>query len=164
MTNRRLILILSSLILISLILLLLFFSISKKTETIPYNQLLSPTPITVSPTLFDSSSVQLKVINILPKEDMSVEFYIIQQIEINFNTPVDSQNFNFETSPSTKLRVATKPESPNTIVLTPDFVWQEGITTIKILPNTKANNATLLNETVEYRIKTKIPESGQVYE
>jgi len=151
-------------VVILLIVSALYFLLSgiQNTSRPSFNNIPTPTPFSNNPT--NQSSTLFKITSIIPQEDIKQQYYIIQQIEITFSKVVEPASFKYETSPNTLLRVATKPAEPNTLVLTPNFVWTEGITSLTILPSTKAQDGTNLNNTVQYQINTKAPESGQIYE
>lgn len=119
------------------------------------NLTLSPTPVFTNTTVRKDAQIQL--VEILPKEDTSVIYLPIQQLGLVFNTPVDAQDLRYNVSPAVEMRVKNEPRKDNIILLTPEIIWQKGITTVTVFPETIAKNGTVLGKKIEYRLNTDFP-------
>lgn len=114
---------------------------------------LSPSPtISAAPTIIE----KLRIINILPEEDTTTRRLPITQIEVAFNLPVETNNFFYEVKPLVEAYL--NQVNPNTILISPEVVWENGITTITILDKTFSKNGSFLDKPFTYRIYTDFPE------
>lgn len=156
-------LILAILVIGSMILISLFGPKTKKPE--------SPNPIiqasftpapqrstAPSPTSSPVNKEPLKLIKINPPEDTTQTYFPIKQIFFTFNQTVDYKTVVAESSPDAKVVASLDPDDPNTIVLSPERIWQPGITTITIKSATSLNGGTL-NEIITYKINTQFPDN-----
>lgn len=101
----------------------------------------------------------LTLISINPQEDLNQTYFPIKQIFFTFNEPMNPTAFQAKASPSAKILVNLKPGDPNTIVVSPQDVWQTGITTITIPAITVSANGSKLNQPIIYKFNTKFPDN-----
>lgn len=140
------------LIIFLVVLLISFFLISRQRDKdgdgIPKIPTLSP-----SPTL-----MPLELISILPTENLSRIYLPITQIEFTFTEPVEKDSFFYQVNPFVETYVRVKGDNDKTLILSPVTIWQEGVTTITILPETTSIFEKKLSSWLVYRINTAFPE------
>lgn len=122
----------------------------------------SPTrtqPIVNTPTPFYSSSKELRIISLLPQENVERIDPPIQPVEITFSKPISENGIKVTTQPETQLYVDNKSGQPSIIILSPNPIWSEGITTITILPETQSEDGTTLNRSYTLKIHSQLPKN-----
>ena len=150
-SNFKIMLVLGVVIFAALIAILIWQS-SKGRETI------ITTPVT-TPVAFSPTPVQsFRVVSTKPAQDLSKIFIPIQQIEIEFNLPIDPANLSYTVNPSTKTNIRFKEGSDKIMLLSPDLMWTKGLTTITILKGTGSADGIKLQEDYIYKINTDFPE------
>ncbi|KKR80370.1 MAG: hypothetical protein UU73_C0002G0108 [Candidatus Daviesbacteria bacterium GW2011_GWA1_41_61] len=117
-------------------------------------------PITPSPT--KAQLPKFNLLEIKPKEDTSQSYLPITQIEFSFNAKVNPQKFYYQVSPEVKTKVDIKPETDNILILSPEIIWQPGITTITVLPHTTSNDGKALGQSFTYQINTAFPKTPDI--
>lgn len=145
---------------LGVILLLALFIVSiwqtRNTKNLP-----SPTPepviistTTPSPTLASF----LQIISIKPAQNLDKVFAPIQQIEIEFNIPIDPASLNYKIDPPTQTNIKFKGSSDKIMVLSPDLMWTRGITTITILKGVATGNNIKMPSDYIYKLNTDFPQ------
>lgn len=101
----------------------------------------------------------LAIINILPPEDVTVTYLPIAQVEIWFNQPIKPEDLVYSINPPVNAKVRQKPDTNSVLILYTEDLWQKGITTITIQPETTAISGGKLTEPKVYKIKTDLPQN-----
>lgn len=110
----------------------------------------------ISPTVPISTPSDLNVLEIVPKEDISVLRDFSQPIEIAFNENTSPQNFFYKTAPATKL-IIKQGKDAKSIFIYPELKWEDGINQITILSGTRSLTGATLKNPIMYKIKTGLP-------
>lgn len=139
------------------ILLVSILTPQKKTE--PANPVIQANITPASSTIIPKKITALQFISVSPTEDTSQAYLPVKQIFFSFNEPMNPITFHIQTSPETQTIATLKPEDPNTVVISPQNVWPQGITTITVLPSTVSAANNKLNQPFVYKINTKFPEN-----
>ncbi|MFA5932646.1 MAG: hypothetical protein WCV81_00100 [Microgenomates group bacterium] len=92
-----------------------------------------------------------------PSEDTSIIYFPNQQIGFTFNKSVDADSVIYSVTPNAPVNIKLDINSNRTVVFTPKTTWQKGITTITILPQTKALDGQLLNQSFVYKLNSEFP-------
>ncbi len=115
----------------------------------------TPTPVYVVPTGLSKNKV-LAVTHTLPIDDTGITYQPIQPIEFSFNNSVDAAGIKYSVNP--KIDVVVKNGSyANKVLIYPAVKWNEGITTITILPGSSALDGTKLYIPFTYELNTAQP-------
>lgn len=140
--------------LLALTFIAVFFITANTTKETPAPTAPTPTLVPASPTTIKQN--QLEIMQTLPVEDLSTKFLPIQQVAFIFNEPVAAKDLMFAVSPFTEA-VARQGDNPNIVIVSSKIMWNEGVTTITILPNTKSVNGKSLNKNYAYTMVTEFP-------
>lgn len=108
-----------------------------------------------SPTLIPFNSSELFITSIEPL-DTSKTYLPGQPILISFTQEVQRKDLKFDIIPKTDVLVNFG-TIPNTLIVSPLTVWQNGTTQITILPQTVSTTSHFLKNTQTYILKTAIP-------
>lgn len=133
------------------VILLIFFIISLLN---PSKQTPNKTNIP-SPTLIPFNSSELFITSIEPL-DTSKTYLPGQPILISFTQEVQRNDLKLDVMPKTDVLINFGAE-PNTLIISPLTVWQNGITQITILPQTVSTASHFLKNAQTYILKTAIP-------
>ncbi|MBU1032004.1 Ig-like domain-containing protein [Patescibacteria group bacterium] len=139
---------------------MLLFSLFGPKKTPQPTQPVIQATITPSPPLLPITTTEtLTLISINPQQDLGQTYFPIKQIFFTFSEPMNPATFQVETSPDTKVVTTLKPGDSNTIVVSPQDIWPQGITTITVLPSTTSVAGNKLVQPVVYKINTKFPDN-----
>lgn len=125
------------------------------------NKITKPSPIPIYTPQPTSSTLppqpdNLYILKVSPEENIATKYLPITRIDFTFSSQIKPENFHYTVSPQVKTLV--KEDSNNTIILSPETSWKEGITTITILTSTKTSDGKFLQTPFIYKINTAIPE------
>lgn len=102
---------------------------------------------------------KINLINIIPPSNPSGNYLPIVQVEMTFNTKVNPRQLYYQVNPQVKTKVDPKPGSDNTLILSPEIIWQPGLTTITILPQTTSEDGRTLGQSFIYQLNTAFPKT-----
>ena len=109
-----------------------------------------------SPTISIPVSSSFSILEIVPREDISILRDVSQPIEVTFNENTSPQNFFYKTDPSTKL-IIKQGKDAKSIFIYPELKWEDGVNQITILPETHSATGIALKNSVIYKILTGLP-------
>lgn len=119
------------------------------------NEKITPKTAAPSPTLIQYNQSELFITSILPT-DTSKTYLPGQPILISFTQEVQRNDLKLDVMPKTDVLINFGAE-PNTLIISPLTVWQNGITQITILPQTVSTASHFLKNAQTYILKTAIP-------
>jgi hypothetical protein len=136
---------------------LIFFLVPKgpQPSIVPDGQV---NPTSVGRPSVSGAPLDVNIISIFPEENQNTEFLPIQQIEITFSNFIDASNLDIEVIPQASIKVGNSQSKQNTIIISPDPVWETGTTTIRVARTTLSGKQ-ILNTDLVYTIKTNYPKN-----
>lgn len=119
----------------------------------------SPSPRISEPRPPPFPSQALQIVNIEPKEDLSLGYNPVTEIKFTFSEDIDLDNFLLEVSPGTQIRI-TPDTTTHTYAISGKEGWPEGINTFTIKAGTKSlTGKTVLKDTFIYKINIQFPKN-----
>lgn len=141
--------------LIIILFVLLFFSETKNPQEKTF-----PTPTRYPLPTVSFQRQKLKIAATIPEQDPTKQYLPIRQVSFIFNAPIEASHFFYTINPVVETNVKNG-KNPNTIIISANDIWKEGITTITILPNTTSINGLRLGTPFIYKINTAFPKGGE---
>lgn len=160
--SRKILFLMIGILILIIILLILGRQIRKSPQHLPNAP--TPTPQTYQPQptthVSPTQIKELEVISVDPPQDTTKVQILIRRVDFTFNQPISPNQFRYKVDPPTETIVRTTEGVDRLIMISPKVHWSIGITTITILPTTKAISGALLKTPYVYKIKTDFPETA----
>lgn len=105
------------------------------------------------------SETKLELTGINPEENTDINYLPVKQVFFSFNKPMNPGTFSVKIAPEAEILLSLKQNDSNTIVVSPQKNWQEGITTITVLSETTSADGAKLEESFSYKINSSFPKN-----
>ncbi|MBI4092223.1 MAG: hypothetical protein HY427_03405 [Candidatus Levybacteria bacterium] len=124
---------------------------------------IKPAPeITITPFPTDEETRQpitpVHIESVFPEENLKESFFPIQQIELTLSKTIDPANVVVMSEPKVVIKIGFRPNNPTVLIISPDPVWESGITTIRVARLSNGGKI-LFEKDFVYKINTKFPEA-----
>lgn len=109
----------------------------------------------ISPTPAQYDTSQLFITLIQPRDTTQI-YLPAQPIEVFFTQPVDEDSLQITVSPPAEILV-NKGSTPNSLIISPLTLWENGLTSLAFSGDTRSKNGNLLQNPQTYLLHTAVP-------